>query len=171
MEVRRAAGRDAADSGRQGVTLVVPNAAPATAAPPGAAVVWHFDPWREAPRTAVLASLAALSLGALVVAARLPFVLASALCVACVASFSPALTPVECRLDEEGAARRGLLGWERRAWKDVRRVIDVPGGVRLSPFATPNPLEATRALLLPMPRARRDALRAEIARLREAHRG
>lgn len=153
------------------MTLVVTHAASATAVPPGAAVVWLFDPWRESPRTAVLASLAALALCALVLAARLPFVLASALCVACVASFSPALTPVECRVDEAGAARRGLLGWERRAWPDVRRVIDVPVGVRLSPFATPNVLEATRALLLPMPRARRSVLRAEIARCREAHGG
>lgn len=144
------------------------DAVPTTATPTGAAVVWYFDPWRERPRTAALAALAALLLCALVVAARLPFVLAAALCVACIASFAPALSPVECRLDAAGVARRGWLGWERRAWPDVRRVVNVPAGVRLSPFATPNALDATRALLLPMPGGRRDELREAIARLRSA---
>ena len=148
------------------MTLSLHPTHPATAAPDGAAVVWLFDPWRERPRTALLASACALGLCALVVWARLPFVLASALTVMCVASFSPALTPVECRLDAAGAARRGLLGWDRRPWADVRRIERVRDGLLLSPFERPHWLDGTRALLMPMPASRREELRAAVAAMR-----
>jgi hypothetical protein len=147
------------------------NAAPATnlettAAPGGVAVVWAFDPWRERPRVALLATACALGLCALVVTARLPFVLAAGLGIACVASFSPALTPVECRADACGASRRGLLGWERRRWEDVRRLEELPAGVLLSAHARRHWLDATRAMVLPMPAARRGELRAALDALR-----
>jgi hypothetical protein len=147
-------------------------AAPATTAtPPGEAVVWAFDPWVEQPRTAVLAALCAAGMCALVVFARLPFLLGVTLAILCVASLSPALTPVECRVDAMGAARRGLLGWQRRRWVDVRRVDRPAAGVLLSTSARRTWLDATRALVLPMPAARRAELRAALDGLRSAHGG
>lgn len=149
-----------------------PDASPATTATPtGEAVVWAFDPWVEQPRTAVLAALCAAFMCALVVSARLPFLLGVALAILCVASLSPALTPVECRIDGRGAARRGLLGWQRRRWEDVRRVDQPSAGVLLSASARRTWLDGTRAMVLPMPAARRDELRATVHELRSAHGG
>ncbi len=153
------------------MTLSLHPTHPATAAPTCAAVVWVYDPWRERPRTAALATACALALCALVVWARLPFLMGAALCVLCVGSFAPAIAPVECRLDDAGAARRGLLGWERRPWREVRRVERVRGGALLSPFERPQWLDRTRAMLLPMPPARRDELRGHLDALRAAHGG
>jgi hypothetical protein len=148
----------------------IPGTAPTTtASPTGEAVVWAFDPWRERPRVAVLSALGAVGMCALVVASRLPFLMGVALAVLCVASLSPALTPVECRADAGGAARRGLLGWQRRRWEDVRRVEPLPAGVLLSAHARRHWLDSTRALVLPMPAARRDEIRAALDALRGAH--
>jgi len=141
---------------------------PTTVAPTGATVVWAFDPWRERPRMAALAGACALAMCVLVLALRLPFVLAAALCVVCVTAFAPALSPFECRLDRAGAARRGPLGWERRRWSDVRRAEAVPAGVLLSPYAARHWLDGPRGLLLPLPAARRDEVVAAISRLRSA---
>jgi hypothetical protein len=156
-------------TGRESVTQALPGILTTTAAPSGAAVAWHYDPWRDRRGTSALAALSALGLCALVLWARLPFVLASALSVACIASFSPALTPVSCRVDADGVARRGVLGWERRPWAEVRRIEPVRGGVLVSPFARRHWLDATRAMLLPIPAARRDELRQAIERARVAH--
>ena len=150
------------------MTANAASAAPTTAMPPGEAVVWVFDPWRERPGSAAAAATCALALCALVLALRLPFVLAAALCIACVASFAPAVAPVECRIDEAGVARRGPLGWDRRRWTDVRRSEPLPAGVLLSPFATRHWLDPTRALLLPMPAAKAGELRAAVDRFRGA---
>ncbi len=148
----------------------MPDAAPTTtASPTGGAVVWAFDPWAEQPRTARVAALCAVGMCVLVVSARLPFLMGVALAVFCVASLSPALTPVECRVDAAGAARRGLLGWQRRRWEDVRRIETLPAGVLLSAHARRHWLDATRAMVLPMPAARRDALRAAVDELRGVH--
>jgi hypothetical protein len=142
-------------------------ALPTTGAPTGTGVDWVYDPWRERPRMAAAAALCALALCALVLALRLPFVLAAGLCVAGVSSFSPALTPFECRLDPDGAARRGPLGWERRRWADVRRAEEVPAGVLLSPYPSRHWLDGPRGLLLPLPSERR----AELVRAIARHRG
>ncbi len=139
------------------------------AEPAGDAVAWAFDPWIEQPRTAVLAALCAAGMCVLIVAARLPFLIGVTLAVLCLAALSPALTPVECRLDALGAARRGLLGWQRRRWQDVRRVDMPPAGALLSASERRSWLDATRAMVLPMPAARREELRAMLARLRGAH--
>ena len=146
------------------------DAAPTTTArPAGEAVVWAFDPWVEQPRTAVLAALCTAGMCALVVSARLPFLLAVALAILCVASLSPALTPVECRVDARGAARRGLMGWQRRRWEDVRRVDTPAAGALLSSSVRRTWLDATRAMVLPMPAARRTELRAALDALWSAH--
>jgi hypothetical protein len=136
--------------------------APVTAVPQGAAVAWRFDPRRERPVTAAAAVFCALAMCALLFWARLPFVLTAALSVVCIAWFAPALCAVECQVDTAGIARRALLGWERRPWSDVRRLDRVAGGLLASPFARANVLDFARAMLLPMPAARRDELRAAV---------
>lgn len=127
-------------------------------------VSWRYDPWRERPRVALLASLMALALCLLVVSLREHLLWTLGLCLFCVASFSPALTPVECRLESTGVARRGLLGWERRSWAGLRRVVDLPSGVFVSPYPARHWLDAQRGLSLPMPAAERVALADEIRR-------
>ena len=127
-------------------------------------VSWRYDPWRERPRTALLAALLALGLCLFTVSLREHLLLTFGLCLFCVASFSPALTPVECRLDATGVARRGLLGWERRSWSALRRVVDLPAGVFVSPYPRRHWLESQRGLSLPMPAAQRASLAAEIRR-------
>jgi hypothetical protein len=129
---------------------------------------WTYDPWRERPRVAWVAALSALALCLLVLAAHEPFLIALALCLFCVGSFAPALAAVEVRLDAQGIARRGLFGWERRAWHDVRRIDELPAGLMLSPYARRHVLDATRGWSLPMPAADRLALRASVRRLWEA---
>jgi hypothetical protein len=150
--------------------ITAPPVASVTApAPAGEDVAWVFDPWREHTRTAALSALCAAGMCALVVAARLPFLVGVGIALFCVASLAPAITPVECRIHAGGAARRALLGWERRRWQDVRRVQDLPAGVLLSASAKPHWLDATRAMALPMPAARRAELRATVDALRNAH--
>ena len=138
-----------------------------SAATPNAALEadtgWTYDPWRERPRVATLAAVAALGLCVLVVRAHEPFLVALGLCVFCAASFSPALTPVECRIGSDGVARRGLMGWERRAWATVRRLQPLPSGLLLSPYTRPHWLDGTRGLTLPMP-ARDRARCSELVR-------
>lgn len=139
---------------------------------PGAENVrWTYDPWRERPAVARASAGVGVLLCALVVATREPAILKLALCIACVAALSPAIARVECTVDAEGAARRGPLGWERRAWDRVRRVDDLPSGVLLSPYPARRWLDASRAIVLPMPASRRAALAAEVRRLWEHHGG
>jgi hypothetical protein len=141
----------------------------ATAAPPGEAVVWQFEPWREHPLRFVLSAIASLGTCAVVLALHLPFVLGAALCLCCVASFAPALAPVECRMDADGVTRRGPMGAVHRKWSDLRRAEALPAGVLLSPFATRHWLDATRGLVLPMPAARAGDLRAALEGFRGRH--
>jgi hypothetical protein len=70
-----------------------------------------------------------------------------------------------------GASRRGLLVTVERAWRDVRRIDDVPVGLLLSPFARRGWRDATRALTLPMPAPRRAELRGLVRGLWGAHGG
>ncbi len=127
-------------------------------------VWWRYNPWRERPRVALLASLLALALCLVVVSLGEHVLFTLGLCLFCVASFSPALTPVECRLEATGVARRGLFGWERRPWTNLRRVVDLPSGVFVSPYPRRHWLDAQRGMSLPMPAGERIALAAEIRR-------
>ena len=138
-------------------------------APAEPEVAWTYDPWRERPGVATLAAVAALGLCALVVLARLPFLVAAGLALACVASFAPALARAECRLDGRGAVRSGPFGTARRTWTEVRRVDVLPAGALLSPYGRRHWLDAQRGLTLPMPAGRRSELLGTLARLREAH--
>ena len=124
------------------------DAAAAANAPP---VEWSFNPWRERPARSAVAMLLALGLCLVVLAWRESVVLSAALCLAAVATLSPALSPLECRVDEDGVARRGPLGWERRRWSEIRRAVLRRAGLRVSPYRTPHWLDETRGLFLPLP--------------------
>ncbi|MBI5168977.1 MAG: hypothetical protein HZA61_05790 [Candidatus Eisenbacteria bacterium] len=132
-------------------------------------VEWTCDPWRENARVAGLSACTAVALCALVAAAHVPFLVFAGLCAFVIAAFAPAFTVVRCRADREGVARRGWFGWERRAWKDVRRVERLSRALLCSPYASRHPLDSARALSLPLPAAEREALVARIESLRSAH--
>lgn len=142
----------------------------APAATPGATppVEWRFDPWRERPRAAATGVGAALGMAALLAALGEHPILIGVLTLAAVAALAPAFIPARCRLDDDGAARRGPWGWERRAWAEIRRAILGPGALRVSPFSRSSWLDPYRGLVLPLPRA--DArLRAAVADRLAAH--
>jgi hypothetical protein len=132
---------------------------------------WTFDPWLERPVTAGIAALVVLGLWLVIAANRFPVLLGVALGALVASPLLPAFVPAACRVGEEGASRRGLLGAARRGWRDVRRIDDVPVGVLLSPYASRHWLDATRALVLPMPRPRQVELRARVRALWGAHGG
>jgi hypothetical protein len=66
-------------------------------------------------------------------------------------------------VDDDGVARRGPLGWERRRWSDLKRAALKRGGLSVSPYARRHWLDETRGLFLPLPTAFRDALTPSIA--------
>ncbi len=132
-------------------------------------VEWTCDPWRENARVAGLSVGAAVALCALAAASHVPFLVFAGLSAFVIAAFSPAFTTVHCRADAAGVARRGWFGWERREWKDVRRVEPLPRALLCSPYAHRHPLDSARALALPLPSAGREALLAAVESLRSAH--
>ncbi len=132
-------------------------------------VEWTFDPWSERPGAAGIAAIAVLAMWLLVAGARFPTLLALALGAFAGAPLLPAVIPTACRVGALGAERRGLLARHQRAWRDVRRIDDVPVGVLLSPFAERNWLDATRALTLPMPGRSRAELRERVRALWRVH--
>ncbi|HXS82958.1 MAG TPA: hypothetical protein VN896_09580 [Methylomirabilota bacterium] len=145
---------------------------PARAAGPGpAAVEWSFDPWREHPRAAGVASAAVLVFWLAIVWMRFPLVIAVALGAMAAAPLLPAIVPAACRVSAAGAWRRGLIVTAHRTWPQVRRIDDVPVGLLLSPRARRDWLDATRALTLPMPAPRRAELRGLVRGLWGAHGG
>jgi len=126
------------------------------------AVSWAYDPWAERPAIAWSAALVALALCVLVLALRESVIVSLGLCLFCVGSFAPALSRVECRIDDQGVARRGWLGWERRTWDTLRRCERLPAGVLVSPYPKRHLLDGSRGMVLPMPAAQRDSLVARI---------
>lgn len=134
-----------------------------------AAVSWAFDPWSERPLVAGVAALAVLAMWLVIATGGFPWLVAFGLGVAVASPLWAAFARAECRVDAAGAARRGLLGWMRRPWSDVRRIDDVPAGVVLSPYRERHWLDATRALMLPMPRPRRAELVAHVQACWRAH--
>src|SRR5262245_52585045 len=85
-------------------------------------VEWAFDPWSERPVVAGVAALAVVAMWLILAACRFPWLMAIAQGIVVASPLVPAFVPSRCRLDEGGAARRGLLGWIRRSWADVRRI-------------------------------------------------
>jgi hypothetical protein len=133
-----------------------------------APVEWRFDPWRERPRAAALGVGASLGMAALVLAMGEHPLITAVLALVGAAALSPVFTPARCRLDDDGAARRGPWGWERRAWAEIRRALLGPGGLMVSPFARPSWLDPYRGLVLPLPRG--DArVRAAVAAQLASH--
>lgn len=153
------------------MTAVTPPApAVSSAAPEGAAVLeWTCDPWRENARVAGVSALAAFACCLLLATLREPFLVFAGLCVFVFAAFSPAFTIVRCRADRTGVAKRGWLGWERRAWKDVRRIDVLPRAVLCSPYASRHALDVARAISLPVAAADRERLAGALEALRRAH--
>jgi hypothetical protein len=127
--------------------------------PAGPSVVeWTFDPWTDRPVVAGIAALGVLGMWLLIASFRLPWLLALVQGALAASPLLPAILPAACRIEPGGAARRGMLGWIRRSWSDVRRVDVVPVGVLLSPYASRRWLDRVRALTLPMPPRRRAEL-------------
>jgi hypothetical protein len=125
-------------------------------------VEWTFDPWTERPLPAGVAALAVLGMWLMIAWASLPALVALLLGAFSALPLLPAFVPASCRVGPAGAERRGLWVSARRSWADVRRIEDVPVGVLLSPYAERHWLDATRALTLPMPSAKRSQLRAAV---------
>jgi len=134
----------------------------AAAADPVQAVAWSFDPWSERPVVAGAALLAVLAMWLLLATLRLPWLFAVALGGFVASPLAPAFLPARCRLEARGVARRGVFGWTRREWRDVRRIDSVPAGLLVSPYVRRHALDETRGLVLPMSRADRDALAAVV---------
>ena len=154
--------------------MVEPSAGSAPGTAPGGtppvALEWTVSPWRENRLAATGAALVALGLWLLLVR-LLPGdrLTASLLGVLLLASLAPGLAPTHCRVDGEGAARRVLLGWERRRWSEIRRARLAAGGLFVSPLARPGRLDRFRGLFLPLPggdtgaATLREALRRELS--------
>ena len=134
-----------------------------------AALEWRVNPWRERPGASVAAAAGGLGACLLVLSLGEPPLFSTALCLAVLGALSPLLSPAECRVDDEGVSRRGPFGRERRAWRELRRAQAARGGLLVSPYATSHWLDATRGLLLPLPRRDRDALLAGIEPHLERH--
>jgi len=129
---------------------------------------WTYQPWREHPGRAAAGTVGALGLCVLALQLGLPALTAGLLCLVMVSLLAPLFVPVRCRLDAEGIAVAGPQGWTRRAWSDVRRAKRGPRGLRVSPFSRRSWMDPYRAMFLPFPADRADALgRAVDARLAE----
>lgn len=144
-------------------------AIPSQALPPEPVLEWKINPWRERPGAAALAAVLALGLCVLVIQARQSFVLTVALCLAGAGALAPAIAPQRCRLDADGAARRGPLGWERRVWGELRRAAIRGAGVFVSPYARRHWLDPYRGLMLPLPERGRAELVQEVRGILARH--
>lgn len=139
--------------------------------PPPCPLEWSVSPWRERPAVALAAVVAAAGLW-LVVLRLLPAErgTATVLGLVLLLSLAPGMAPTHCRVDGDGAARRVLLGWERRRWGDIRRARLAPPGLFVSTLERPGRLDRFRGLFLPLPvrppggAALREALRRELDR-------
>ena len=123
---------------------------------------WTFDPWTERPAAASLGALAVLAMWLIIATSGFPWLVTLGLGVAAASPLWAAFARADCRVDARGVARRGVLGWVQRPWEGIRRIDDVPVGVRLSPSTQAHPLEGVRALVLPMPGPRRAELAARV---------
>jgi hypothetical protein len=128
----------------------------------GTSFEWTYNPWREHPWLAAVGAALALGLGALVGSFGESPVLSIGLAGAGVAALAPRFAPTRCRVGSDGVARRGPLGWSRRRWVDIRRARLGREGMLVSPYPRAHFLEPYRALFLPLPGDRREALGAAL---------
>jgi hypothetical protein len=56
--------------------------------------------------------------------------------------------PLKYRIDEKGARVRCGISTTAILWEDVKRLLDMPDGIRLSPLETPSRLDAFRGVHL-----------------------
>lgn len=125
-------------------------------------IEWSYNPWRERPGAATVATAAALGLCIAVAQMKLSIVVTLGLSLAIVGALSPLIAPARCRLDDEGASRRGPLGWNQRPWKRIRSGKIARGGLLVTPYTTRHWLDSTRGLFLPLPAHTRVSLVARI---------
>jgi hypothetical protein len=76
--------------------------------------------------------------------------------------------PYKYRLTEEEASSKMGLSTSVIRWENVRRLIDVPGGVRLSPLASESRLDAFRGVSLRFS-GNRDEVLGKIAELTQRY--
>jgi hypothetical protein len=76
--------------------------------------------------------------------------------------------PVRYRLDAEGAASKCGFNTSAIRWADVKRLVAINGGVRLSPLSAEGPLEAFRGVVLRFDNNEREVL-GKIGELWEPH--
>jgi hypothetical protein len=123
-------------------------------------LAWQVHPLTEAPAVKSV-TLTGIVLG-LSVAVGLSFggFGYGFLCLAILAgSLSRYFVPTRYRADEAGVETSHLGVRRRVAWHQVRRAFVVPDGICLSPFASPNRLEAFRATFVRFGRHREAVLR------------
>ncbi len=125
-----------------------------------AAIEWRWNPWRERPGRAAIALVFTIGVYALVTVLLSSAVLGVLLALAAAGTLAPLLIPSQCRIDDAGVALRSAFGWERRVWADLRRARPGRDAIVMSPFTHPRRLDAFRALVLPLPAARRDEVLA-----------
>ena len=121
---------------------------------------WSYNPWRERPRRALAGCLSAAAFCLVVLALRLPLLMAGALAIAAVGPLAVLFLPVRLRLDADGVTRRvGPLA-ESRSWARVRRAVRRREGVLLTPFRATSWLDAYLGFFLPFPRRQAPAAEA-----------
>ncbi len=130
---------------------------------------WTYQPWRESPGRAAIAAAFTVGSAAWLLAASGSAVLTVLMSLAVGAQLGTLLIPTRCRIDGDGVRARGPFGWERRAWSAIRRAHIGPAGLWVSPFAAPRRMDRFRSLLLPLPRAKRDDLRAALGPILSEH--
>ena len=141
------------------VTVAGPaSATAADRAPAEPPLEWSLNPWRRAPRAAVLAIVITLGVMALLVQIAPGPLWGVALGLAFTLALGDAYLPKRCRLDAQGVAVRSLGVWHRRAWGSIRRA-----GLRSLPRhgehlvvttqARPGMLDRFRELWLGLPSA------------------
>lgn len=132
--------------------------APSAAMPDAATVVWTFDPWSERPLAAGITALTVLAMWLVLALLALPAFYKLALGAALAAQLLPLIAPSVCRSDPTGLECRQLAMTSRLLWLQVSGVERLGGGVRVIRKRVPRWAAGLTALLLPMPRARRDEL-------------
>lgn len=115
---------------------------------PSEPLVWTVHPaaQRHAAATATLGVIALAGLAAAQVGRGVGWGVAAV--VFLVLAISPFLWPTRYRLDADGVEVRHLGGVRRRAWKEIRRVARVPGGVLVSPYRVPSFRDRVRGIVL-----------------------
>ncbi len=104
---------------------------------------WERQPWR---RSAALSGMLIAGASGLLLLHHPVFALLGALIV--FVSTAELFLPVKYRLDKTEARQQVGFSVTAIKWTDVKRIVRVDDGVRLSPFDAPNRLDAFRGVFL-----------------------